>query len=300
MKIQSLFLVAGLSLGTALAVDQKPDLATTPFTVIRVAGTVSLLQGPGGNIAVCAGADGLVMVDAGYAGSATPIAAALKTISDGPLRFVINTHLHDDHTGGNAAFQKLAPVIAQTNVHRRLAAGTTVLGNPVAPEARGALPQLTFDDAVTLHLNNEEIRVWHLPAAHTDGDSVVYFVRANVVHMGDLFVTYGFPFIDLDNGGHLKGMIAAIEQVLTIVPADVKVIPGHGPVCTVADMKDFVAMLKETSARVAAGIARGKTVQQLQQEKVLAGFEKWTGGFLSADKFVEFLYRDLRAAKSAP
>jgi len=295
MKIQSLIIIAGLSLASAFAANQKPELATTPYKVIPVAGTVSLLQGPGGNIAVCAGADGLVMVDDGYAGSAAQIQLALRRISDQPLRFVVNTHLHDDHVGANAFFQKQAPVIAQSNVRRRLAAGTNVLGRAVPPEAAGALPQVTFDDAVTLHLNGEEIRVIHLPAAHTDGDSVVYFVHANVLHMGDLFVTYGFPFIDLDNGGHVKGMIAAIDKVLTLVPADVKVLPGHGDVCTVADMKAFAAMLQETSARVAAGIAQGKTVQQLQQEKVLAGFEKWTGGFLSANKIIEFLYRDLSA-----
>ncbi len=299
MKLHCLFITTGLSLAT-FAAAAKPDLATTPFKVVPVAGTVSLLQGPGGNIAVCAGADGLVMIDAGYAGSAAQIQLALRKVSDRPLRFVIDTHLHDDHVGGNAVFQNQAPVIAQTNVRTRLAAGTTLFDRTVPPAEPAALPQLTFDDGVTLHLNGEEIRIWHLPAAHTDGDSVVYFVHANVVHMGDLFVTYGFPFIDLDSGGHVKGMIAAIEQVLTVVPANVKVIPGHGDVCTVADMKGFLAMLQGTSARIAAGIAQGRTVRQLQQEKALAGFEKWDGG-ISTDKFIEFLYRDLSAAaKPAP
>ena len=300
MKIRSLFLVAGLSTALAFAADDKPDLAKTPFTVVPVAGTVSMLQGPGGNIGVCAGADGVVMIDDGYAASAAQIQAALRKVSDRPLRFVINTHLHDDHTGGNSVFQQQAPVIAQTNVRRRLATGVSLPNYAEPPAAPAALPVLTFDDRVTLHLNGEEIRIWHLPAAHTDGDCVVYFSKSNVVHMGDLFVTYGFPFIDLDSGGHVKGMIAALEQVLAAVPADAKVIPGHGPVLGMADMKPFLEMLRETTARVEAGIAQGKTVEQLQKEKVLAGFEKW-GGLIAADKFTEFLYRDLgAAARPAP
>lgn len=189
-------------------------------------------------------------------------------------------------------------MIAQANVRRRLAAGVSLPNYKVPPAAPEALPTLTFEMNLTLHLNGEEIRIWHLPGAHTDGDSVVWFVHANVIHMGDLFVTYGFPFIDLDSGGHVEGMIAAIEQVLAAVPADVKVIPGHGGICTVADMKDFLAMLRGTCARVETGIAAGKTVKQLQEEKALAGFEKW-GGFISANSFIECLDRDLASPAAA-
>ncbi len=293
MKPVTALLTSGLPLLLAtLAAAAEPDLANTPFKVVPVAGSVSMLQGPGGNIGVCAGPDGVVMIDDGYAGSAAQIEKALKTVSDRPLRFVINTHIHDDHTGGNAIFQRQAPVISQTNVRARLAAGVSLPNYQVPPAAPDALPVLTFDDAVALHLNGEEIRIWHLPPAHTDGDCVVWFVHANVIHMGDLFVTYGLPYIDLDSGGHVKGMIAAIEQVLAAVPADVKVIPGHGGICTVADMTDFLARLQGTTARVEAGIAAGKTMKQLQEEKALAGFEKW-GGPVAADKFIEFLYRDL-------
>ena len=293
MKSVTALLASSLPLLLAtLAAAAEPDLANTPFKVVPVAGSVSMLQGPGGNIGVLAGPDGVIMIDDGYAGSAAQIEKALKSVSDRPLRFIFNTHRHDDHTGGNAFFQQQAPVIAQTNVRTRLAAGVSLPNYSEPPAKPEALPQLTFDDRVTLHLNGEEIRIWHLPAAHTDGDCVVWFVHANVIHMGDLFVTYGFPFIDLDSGGHVKGMIAAIEHVLAAVPADVKVIPGHGGICTVADMKDFRAMLQGTTARVEAGIAAGKTLKQLQEEKALAGFEKW-GGPVAAEKFIEFLYRDL-------
>ncbi len=303
MKPATALLISSLSLfsaAAAIAADEKPDLATTPFKVVPVAGTVSMLQGPGGNLGVCAGADGIVMIDDSYAGSAAQIEKALKTVSDRPLRFVIDTHRHDDHVGGNAFFQKQAPVLAQANVRTRLAAGVSLPNYTEPPAKPEALPVLTFDDGITLHLNGEEMRVIHLPAAHTDGDSVIYFVKANVLHMGDLFVTYGFPYIDLDSGGHVKGMIAAIEKVLTLVPADVKVIPGHGNLCTVADMKDFMAMLQGTTARVEAGIAAGKTVKQLQDEKALAGFEKW-GGWIDANNFIAMLYRDLTSpTKSKP
>lgn len=294
MRFSSIACVLFLSVA-ASAAAQQPDPAKTPFKIIPVAGSVSLLQSPAGNIAVLAGDDGLVMVDTGYAASEGPLKAALAQISAAPLRFVIDTHLHDDHTGGNAAFQRLAPIIAQSNVRRRLESGTRIFNRQVPPAAKGALPQITFEDRLTLHVNGEEIRIIHLPGAHTDGDSIVWFTKANVVHMGDIFVTYGFPFIDLDSGGHVQGMIAANEQVLSLVPADARVIPGHGPVCNTADVREFVAMLKETSARVAAGIAQGKTVAQLQQEKALAGFEKWGGGFLTPEKFIEQLYRDLSA-----
>ena len=293
MRSSSLAMGLVLSCAVAAAAPQ-PDPAKVPFKIIPVAGAVSLLQSPAGNIAVLAGDDGVVMVDTGYAASEQPLRAALKQVSDRPLRFVIDTHIHDDHTGGNAAFQREAPIVAQANVRTRLAAGAKVMNHEVPPAPPAALPQITFEDQLTLHLDGEEIRLIHLPG-HTDGDSIVWFTRANVVHLGDLFVTYGFPFIDLDSGGHVQGMIAANEKVLSLVPVDAKVIPGHGPVCTTADVREYVAMLKETSARVAAGIAQGKTVAQLQQEKALAGFDKWSHGFFTPEKFIEQLYRDLSA-----
>jgi cyclase len=247
------FIFCVVLLFVAFVAAQPQDIGTARIKVTPVAGSVYMLEGEGGNIGVSAGKDGVVVVDDQYAPLAPKIQAALKGITDKPIRFVINTHWHGDHVGGNAYFQQQAPVIAQDNVRKRLEQGSTVPGRQVPPAEKDALPVITFDDRVTLHLNGEEIRVIHLPNGHTDGDSVVFFSKSKVVHMGDDFVTYGFPFIDLDSGGSVEGMISAVEKVIATVPPDTRVIPGHGPVSTVADMKAFVAMLKETSARVRAG-----------------------------------------------
>jgi glyoxylase-like metal-dependent hydrolase (beta-lactamase superfamily II) len=216
---------------------------------------------------------------------------------------VINTHYHFDHTGGNAIFQKDAPVIAHDNVRKRLESGGQA-GNggtvkfDFKPEVKEALPIITFDHDVTVHLNGEDIRALHFPSGHTDGDSVIFFTKSNVVHMGDDFVTYGFPFIDLVGGGSVQGMIAAIEDVIAKLPADVKVIPGHGPVSTVADMRSYVAMLKETRDAVAKAIKKKRTLDQMKQEKILEPWKRWSGDFITADAFIDTLYNDLEGNKT--
>ena len=294
MKV--LFAVFLLCATAALA----QDFSKVEIKVIKVAGSVYMLQGAGGNIGASVGEDGIVIVDDQYAPLADKIQAALKTITDKPVRFVINTHWHGDHTGGNAYFQKQGPIIAQENVRERLKNGGKVLGNDVKPAPREALPIITFNDRATVHLNGEDIRAIHFPHGHTDGDSVIFFTRSNVVHMGDDFVTYGFPFIDLESGGSVRGMIAACEKVLATVAPDVKVIPGHGELSTVADLKPFVAMLKDATARIENGIKQGKTVEQLKHENVLRGYEQFGGPdkFIKTDPFIETLYHDLTGNKS--
>lgn len=280
-----------------IAIAQQPDFSKVEIKVQPVAGTVYMLQGAGGNIGVSVGDDGIVIVDDQFAPLAPKIQAALKGIADKPVRFIINTHWHGDHVGGNAYFQQQGPIIAQENIRKRMQQGGTVLGRKVEPADKAALPVITFNDRASIWLNGEEIRAIHFPHGHTDGDSVIYFTKSNVVHMGDDFVTYGFPFIDLDSGGSAKGMIAAVEKVLATAPQDAKVIPGHGQLSTVADLKPFLDMLKDTTARVQNGINQGKTLEQLKQEKVLAGYEKWSGSFVSTDKFIETLYDDLTGKK---
>ena len=265
----------------------------------KVAGSVYMLEGAGGNIGVSVGDDGIVIVDDQFAPLADKIQAALKGITDKPVRFVINTHWHLDHTGGNGYFGKQGTIIAQDNVRERLAAGGKILGMEVKPASPAELPIITFNDRLTVHANGEDIRAIHFPHGHTDGDSVIFFPRSNVVHMGDDFVTYGFPFIDLESGGSVRGMIAACEKVLATVPADVKVIPGHGGLSTVAELKPYVAMLKDAAARVEKGIKAGKTAGELKAEKVLAGYESWggEGKFVTTDKFIDTLYDDLTGRK---
>src|SRR5579864_2573726 len=195
----------------ALAAAQDQDFSKVQMKVTKLAGNVYMLQGAGGNIGASVGDDGIVVVDDQYAPLADKIQAALKGITDKPIRFIINTHYHEDHTGGNAYFQKQAPIIAQDNVRKRLENGGTAGVGPggavhfdAKPQPKEALPIITFDHDVTVHLNGEDIRALYFPAGHTDGDSVIFFPKSNVVHMGDDFVTYGFPFIDLAGGGSVS------------------------------------------------------------------------------------------------
>jgi len=288
-----------VALAGSCALAQQPDFEKVQVKVTHVAGTVYMLEGAGGNIGASVGDDGIVIIDDQFAPLAEKIRAALKGITDKPVRFVINTHWHFDHTGGNAYFQKQGPIIAHDNVRERLKSGGKILDIDVKPAPVEALPIITFANDVTVHLNGEDIRAIHFPHGHTDGDAVIFFPKSNVVHMGDDYVTYGFPFIDLASGGSARGMIAACEKVIESVPADAKIIPGHGPLSTVADLKPYVAMLKEASARIAAGIKAGKSAQELKDEKVLAGYEKWNGSFVTTDKFIETLYDDLSGGKGA-
>jgi cyclase len=284
---------------------QQQDFSKVEIKVTKVSGNIYMLEGEGGNIAASVGEDGIVIVDDQFAPLADKIQAALKNlkITDKPVRFVINTHYHGDHTGGNEPFANTgSTVIAQDNVRKRMETGG-VAGNGGSlkmenkPAAKAALPVITFDHDVTVHLNGEDIRALHFPAGHTDGDAVIFFPKNNVVHMGDDFVRYGFPFIDVASGGSVQGMIAAMEKVSAELPPDVKVIPGHGAPSNLDDVRAFVKMLKETSAAVQKAIDEHKTVEQMKQEKILAPWAKWSGEFLDADKFIETLYNSLTGSK---
>ena len=269
------------------------DFSKVEVKATKVAGTVYMLTGAGGNVGVSVGEDGIVIVDDQYAPLAPKIEAALKTISDKPVRFILNTHYHPDHTGGNEQLGKSAPIVAQENVRKRLKEGTTTMFGPMPAQPKGALPVVTFNDSLTIHLNGEDVRAVHFPNSHTDGDSVIWFTQSNVVHMGDNFFNGFFPVIDLDNGGGVKGMIRTVEKVASMIPADAKVIPGHGPLGDRDSLRKFAEVMKGTSAVIQAGITAGKTVDQLKAEKVLEPWADWGKGFIKSDRFVELLYRDL-------
>jgi glyoxylase-like metal-dependent hydrolase (beta-lactamase superfamily II) len=214
------------------------------------------------------------------------------------VRFIINTHYHGDHTGGNEIFQKQAPIIAQDNVRKRLEEGDEAgNGGSVHMEQKaqpkGALPIITFDHDVTVHLNGEDIRALHFPSGHTDGDSVIYFPKSNVVHMGDDFVTYGFPFIDIDSGGSIDGMISGVEGATAQLPPDVKIIPGHGAVSNLDDVRAYVKMLKETRAAVQDALDKKMTLEQMKEKKILDPWKKFSGDFINEDVFLETLYNSL-------
>jgi glyoxylase-like metal-dependent hydrolase (beta-lactamase superfamily II) len=281
------------------AFAQMPDLDKVEIKVHKVAGSVYMLEGAGGNIAVSVGDDGIVIVDDQFAPLAPKIKAALKGISDKPLRFILNTHWHFDHTGGNEKLGGDATIIAHDNVRTRLAAGAPArkFGShdlpPTPPASKVALPVITFDEKASVHLNGEEIRAIHVPPGHTDGDSVIIFTKSNVVHMGDDFINGGFPVIDATSGGSARGMIAALDKIIPQLPKDAKMIPGHGPIGTIEDVKKCSATLKELVAVIEAGLKQGKTVDQLKKEQVLKKWDALSKGFIKPDDFIDMVAPEL-------
>jgi cyclase len=286
--------------------QQPPDFSKVQITVSKVSGNIYLLQGAGGNIAASLGDDGVLIVDTEYSPLADKIQAALKAIglTDKPVRLVIDTHYHSDHSDGNAAWAaRGAMLISNENLRKRLEDGSSIgngpggsihIQQPAQPKA--ALPMITFSEALALHFNDEEIRVMHFPAAHTDGDGVVYFTKNHVVHMGDEFVRYGFPFVDVNAGGSVQGMIAANEKVAATLPADTKVIPGHGDLATLDDVRAYTKMMKDTLAVVQKAMAAQEPLAQMKGEKILASWQKYSGAFVSADAWIETIYNSLNGS----
>lgn len=277
-----------LLLATAVA---QQDFSKVEIKATQVSGNVYLLEGSGGNIGVSVGSDGILIVDDQFAPLADKIAAALAQLNPGRLKFVLNTHYHGDHTGGNAAFgAKEAVIVAHDNVRTRLSARAEI---PAV-----ALPVVTFGQSASVHFNGEEIKLLHVGTGHTDGDSIIFFTKANVVHMGDQYVSQGFPFVDFSSGGDVDGYIATQQAVLAQVSPDTKIIPGHGPLSTVADLKNYNAMIVESVALVRRGMAEGKTLEELRA----AGLpEKWANfgkGWITPARWIETIYN--QSHKDAP
>lgn len=259
------------------------DFSNVQIKAIPVAKNIYMLEGSGGNIGVSVGADGILIVDDQFAPLAEKIEAAVKELNPGKLKFVLNTHHHGDHTGGNAAFgAKDATIIAQSNVRKRLAAD--------ADQKKEALPVITFDHAASVHFNGEEIKLLHHGPGHTDGDSIIHFTGANVVHMGDQFFNGGFPYVDLGSGGSVEGYLKTVATVLEKIPADAKVIPGHGKLASVEDLKGFHAMLVETTGLVKKGIADGKSLADLKAAGLPEKFKDFGTGFIKTDRWIETIY----------
>jgi len=280
-----------------LAMAQDHDFSKTEVKVVPVAGGVSMLVGEGGNIGVTTGKDGIFIIDDQFEPLLPKIRAALKTLGDGPVRFVVNTHFHGDHTGSNAKLREAgAVIIAQENVRKRL--GMPRLdretGKTIPPKPAEAWPLVTYANGVNLYLNGDELEVTHVARAHTDGDSIIRFKKANVVHMGDTFFNGGYPFIDVDSGGSIDGMIAAVDQLLATTDDKTKIIPGHGPLGNKADLQTYRNMLATTRDRVKALIAQGKTLDQIVSAKPTAQWDaKWAKEFMAPDVFVSFVHRSL-------
>ncbi|HLL73644.1 MAG TPA: MBL fold metallo-hydrolase [Pyrinomonadaceae bacterium] len=271
----------------------QQDFSKVQMKATKVAGNIYMLEGAGGNIGVSAGADGILIVDDQFAPLADKIRAALKEINPGQLRFVLNTHYHGDHTGSNVVFGKEATIIAHDNVRARLATEQTVLGQKIPAASKEALPVITYAQSVSIHFNGEEIRVIHFPAGHTDGDSVIFFHNSNVVHMGDHFFANRFPFVDIDHGGSVEGLTKNIGAMIARIPADIKIIPGHGPLSTLDDLKRYHRMLNETTAIIRKGMGKGKTVAQLKAAGLPEEWKTWGTGFISTDRWIETVFNSL-------
>ena len=269
---------------------------TVQVTSTKVAGNVHMLVGSGGNIGLMAGDDAAFVVDDQFAPLTPKILAAIKAITPQPVRFVMNTHWHFDHTGGNENMgQAGALIFAHENVRKRMSTEQFIeaLNRKQPASPRGALPVITFTDTVSFHLNGDSIVVFHVAPAHTDGDAMVMFTKANVVHTGDVFVSAGFPFVDRSSGGTIHGIIAATERLLTVTNAETKIIPGHGPLSDRARVKAYHDMLVVMLDRMRKEISARHTVDQVLASKITADYDKeWPGG---RERFLRILYQELSA-----
>jgi glyoxylase-like metal-dependent hydrolase (beta-lactamase superfamily II) len=275
----------------------QTDFSKVQMKATKVAGNVYMLEGAGGNIGVSVGDDGLLIVDDQFAPLADKIRAALKGIADKKLKFILNTHWHGDHTGGNVAFGPEATIIAHDNVRKRLATEqkSTVFNSTTPASPKEALPVITFDQSLSVHFNGEDIRAIHFPHGHTDGDSVIFFSASNVVHLGDDFFAGRFPFVDLESGGSVAGLVKNIGELVNKIPPTAKLIPGHGPISTLDDLKSYYRMLQQTTEIVRGKIAAGKTLDQIKSEGLPDEWKPWGEGFIKTDRWVETIYKSLTA-----
>ena len=270
---------------------QNIDFATIELRTEKIAdGLYVLMGGPAqGNIVASVGSDGMFLVDSMYGQMHQKIMAALARIGPQPIRFLVNTHLHGDHTGGNEAMARLgAVIVSHENMRKRMTASRT--GGPP-----GALPLVTYSDRMTLHFNGEEIEIYHPEPAHTDGDSIIYFRHANVMHVGDVPASLRYPNIGVDDGGSVDGMMAAGRQVMKVANADTRIIPGHlGPIVGFKEIQQQLEMFAAVRDRVANAIRAGKTVEQVVASKPTADFDQGRmGGAITPDRFVTLVYTDL-------
>lgn len=273
------------------AAQQNIDFEKLELQTVKVAdGLYVLTGGPAqGNIAVSVGSDGVFLVDSMYAQMHTKIVDAVRALSPLPIRYVVNTHLHGDHTAGNAAMAKLGAVIlSHENMRKRMADAQS------APAA-GTLPVLTYSDSLTLHFNGEEIQIFHPAPAHTDGDSIIYFRKANVAHVGDIPASLRYPNIGINDGGTVDGMMAAARQLMKVVKPDTKIVPGHlGPIVGFREIEQQLTMFAAVRDRIAAAIKAGKTEAEVVASKPTRDFdEARMGGAITPDRFVSLVYTDL-------
>ena len=279
------FITSAVTIALAMTLGLSNSVANDRFKDVeikasKVSGNVYMLAGFGGNIGVLVGDDGTLMIDDQFEPLAPKIEAAIKELSSNPkVSYVVNTHYHGDHTGSNPYFSKSASMLAHMNVRERL-----------ARKGSSGLPVITYNDGVMLHLNGEDVHVKHLPAGHTDGDSVVFFPKANVWHLGDLFFNGLFPYVDTDGGGSVQGYMDNIEYLLTEISDDAKIIPGHGPLTDKNSLAKLLAMMVATKAEVDKMRAQGLSLEQAIAQGLDSKWKKWDWNFITEEKWITTLY----------
>jgi len=294
VRIKSILILFTLCLSAGVAFAQGQDFSKVQMKATKVAGNIYMLEGAGGNIGVSVGPDGLLIVDDQFAPLADKIKAALKELGQGKLKFVINTHWHGDHTGGNAIFGVDSTIIAQSNVRKRMSSENVIRDTQrIPPSPKEALPVITFDESLSVHFNGEEIKAVHYPNGHTDGDGVIFFMQSNVVHMGDDFFAGRFPFVDLNNGGSVEGLARNVGNALAKLPAGVKIIPGHGPISTIDDLKAYHQMLLETVDVVRKQMQARKSLDEIKAAGLPEKYKDWGSGFISTPVWIETIHKSL-------
>ena len=264
----------------------------------KVASNIYFLEGRGGNIGVLVGSDGVMLIDNQFAPLTDKIVAAVKEISSAEVTYLVNTHYHGDHSGGNENFKNMeVEIIAHSNVIRRLKTSFNdpIMDRTVEAKSESFWPTVNLPFSETgLKLYDEEISIVHVPSSHTDGDVIVQFKKANVIHAGDAFVRYGFPFVDVAAGGSIDGFIAAQEKILSLADSDTKIIPGHGGISTIDDVNELLTMLKEARKIIADEKSNGVALEDLIPKNPLKAYhDRWNGSFITTDLFVQLVYESL-------
>ena len=288
----------------ATALHAQQDLSQAVIKVTPVAGGVYMLQGAGGNIGLSVGTDEAFMVDDQFAPLTPKIRAAIATVTAKPVRFLLNTHWHGDHTGGNENMKGAgAIIVAHQNVRRRMSTEqfNKAFNQKTPPSPDAALPVVTFSESITFHVNGDSVRAVHVRDAHTDGDALVVFQKANVIHMGDTFFNGAYPFIDVSSGGSARGLIAAVDAALAMSNSRTRIIPGHGPLATREDLVRYRDVVRTVTNRVARLVAQGRTLAQVVAAKPSAEYDAiWGASFIKPDQFVSIVYSSLATSGSKP
>lgn len=289
----STFLIAVLCVNSFAHINLLKNYKQQPevFKTEKVAGSVYVLYGRGGNIGVSYGADGMMIIDTQFANVADKVKAELAKLGTDKPKFVFNTHWHGDHTGGNEIFGKDSIILAHSNVRKRMLETTLFRGEKRTPSPKVALPMLTYNEGVSLHFNGEEIRAEYFPNGHTDGDTVLFFTGSNAVHLGDDFFIGRFPFVDLESGGSVEGLMRNIGSLLQMIPADAKIIPGHGQIGTIENLRDYHQMILDTSLIVRKAMKEGKTLDEVKKAGLPEKYKEAGSGFIKTDNWIETIYK---------